>query len=347
MKPRLLIAATLSLAGLGFAVWASRDTSEAPKVTASLPASPTTVLGVGIVEPSSEFIRVASPHAGLVHEVFVTAGDLVRRGDPLLRLDTRGVEDQIAVLRARVAAARAELDEARQAPREEYLLRAMASEDAARARTRRTAERLELLQKAHDGGASSRMELIDAEADAAEAEALLRRASAARRELESGTWPPTLDRLEASLATAEAELDAAEGQLARMLIESPIDATVLRVYVRLGEFHDPAASNQGAVRLGALTPLHVRVDLDEDLLLIADTEQSATLRLRGFPNTSVPLAFVRIEPDVIPKRSLSGSSTERVDTRVLQIIYRVVESEVELYPGQQVDIEIPRARSNG
>ena len=33
------------------------------------------------------------------------------------------------------------------------------------------------------------------------------------------------------------------------------------------------------------------------------------------------LRFVRIEPFVLPKRNLTGDSLERVDTRVLQVIY--------------------------
>ena len=45
--------------------------------------------------------------------------------------------------------------------------------------------------------------------------------------------------------------------------------------------------------------------------------------LRGDPKRSMTLKFVRVEPFVIPKRSLTGDNTERVDTRVLQVIYAV------------------------
>ena len=55
------------------------------------------------------------------------------------------------------------------------------------------------------------------------------------------------------------------------------------------------------------------------------------------------LRFVRIEPFVIPKRSLTGDSAERVDTRVLQIIFELDRPEVPLYVGQQVDVFIERA----
>ncbi len=43
---------------------------------------------------------------------------------------------------------------------------------------------------------------------------------------------------------------------------------------------------------------------------------------------------------MIPKKSLTGDSTERVDTRVLQVIYRVKDQNASLYVGQQMDVYI-------
>ena len=53
-----------------------------------------------------------------------------------------------------------------------------------------------------------------------------------------------------------------------------------------------------------------------------------------------PLEFVRFEPYVIPKKSLTGDTTERVDTRVLQVVYRVKDPNAPLYVGQQMDVYI-------
>jgi HlyD family secretion protein len=49
---------------------------------------------------------------------------------------------------------------------------------------------------------------------------------------------------------------------------------------------------------------------------------------------------VRFEPFVLPKKSLTGDSTERVDTRVLQVIYRVERDDLRLFVGQQMDVFI-------
>ena len=73
----------------------------------------------------------------------------------------------------------------------------------------------------------------------------------------------------------------------------------------------------------------------------------ATGHVRGNADLKAPLQFVRIEPFVVPKRSLTGDSTERVDTRVLQIIYRVERDDMPLFVGQQLDVFIDGARPDG
>ena len=42
----------------------------------------------------------------------------------------------------------------------------------------------------------------------------------------------------------------------------------------------------------------------------------------------------------MPKRSLTGASTERVDTRVLQVIYRFHPDQLPIHVGQQMDVFI-------
>jgi hypothetical protein len=53
----------------------------------------------------------------------------------------------------------------------------------------------------------------------------------------------------------------------------------------------------------------------------------------------VPLRFVRVEPYLIPKKSLTGDSTERVDTRVMQVLFAIAPG-TKILPGQQLDVFI-------
>jgi hypothetical protein len=92
--------------------------------------------------------------------------------------------------------------------------------------------------------------------------------------------------------------------------------------------------------MGSIEPLLVRVDIDETETWRVRPGRHALARLRGNPEISVPLTFIRFEPYVLPKRSLTGDTTERVDTRVLQVIYAFPPDDFPAFVGQQVDVFI-------
>jgi hypothetical protein len=91
------------------------------------------------------------------------------------------------------------------------------------------------------------------------------------------------------------------------------------------------------VVLGDTDVLHVRVDIDENDIHRFRPGMRAVAKLRGDPTQAYPLRFVRVEPYVIPKKALTGDNTERVDTRVLQVIYAIDAPGAALYVGQQFD----------
>src|SRR6476469_9941284 len=90
--------------------------------------------------------------------------------------------------------------------------------------------------------------------------------------------------------------------------------------------------------LGDVRVLHVRMDVDENDIGRFRADAPGTAITRGANKRELPLTFVRVEPYVVPKRALTGQGTERVDTRVLQIIYRVAATDPHLFVGQQVDV---------
>ena len=93
--------------------------------------------------------------------------------------------------------------------------------------------------------------------------------------------------------------------------------------------------------LGDVEKLQVRAEVDEQSAPLVEARQAAFAFLKGTTN-SFPLRFVRIEPYVVPKRSLTGDSLERVDTRVLQVIFEFDRPKHSLYVGQQVDVFMER-----
>ena len=82
---------------------------------------PNTVAGAGMVEPETENISVGSPVPGIVVEVMVKVGQKVKAGDPLFRLDDRELKAELAVRKAMLADAKAELARLEAMPRPEEL----------------------------------------------------------------------------------------------------------------------------------------------------------------------------------------------------------------------------------
>jgi len=270
---------------------------------------PNTVAAVGLVEASTENISVGSPLDGVVARVFVTAGHLVNAGDPLFELDARHLRADLAVRQQAVAVARA---------------RAAVAE----ARLQDLRRQLEFAEQVKDRRAIS-------------AEEVTRRRSAVE------TAAAELDEARAQLSAAESQAHAAQVEIERSTVRAPIDAEVLQVKLRVGEFAPAAPTSAPLILLGRSKPLHVRVDVDEHEGWRVRPGAEATGHLRGNADLRTPLRFVRFEPFVIPKRSLTGDSTERVDTRVLQVIYRVERDDLPLFVGQQLDVFIDAQKEHG
>jgi HlyD family secretion protein len=144
---------------------------------------------------------------------------------------------------------------------------------------------------------------------------------------------------QAVVAQAAAALSLAEAELSRLSVRAPNNGVVLAVNIRPGEYAIQGDATAPIV-MGQLETLHVRVDIDEaDLPRFRDGAKATALR-RGAPDARIALRFIRSEPQVIPKRNLSGSVGERIDTRVLQVIYAADGQSESLRSGQILDVFI-------
>jgi hypothetical protein len=99
-------------------------------------------------------------------------------------------------------------------------------------------------------------------------------------------------------------------------------------------------SEETSILLGDISQLQLRVDVDESDAPRVRAGCTAVAFLKGSREKAIPLEFVRIDPYILPKKSLSGESTERVDTRVLQVIFRFKNPDFPVYVGQQMDVFI-------
>lgn len=263
------------------------------------------VAATGILEALSENVSIGVPQAGLVIELFAKVNDPVKKGAPLFKLDDRDLLAQQLHSSAQIEVAKAEIE-------------------VSTAQLDKLENQLARLETVEDSRAVSQDELENRKQDVSISKAQL---TAAR----------------AQLTLAQSSLESLAINIDRITVRAPRDGTIIQLNIRAGEFAATTPKSPALI-LGDIDKLQVRADIDEQNATRIRPGQKAVAYLKGDPKVTFPLSFVRIEPYVIPKVSLTGSSTERVDTRVLQVIYSLDRPEnPPLYVGQQVDVSIETA----
>lgn len=312
--PILAIVGIIGAAIFIYADLPDREISEPerqpPKATGEL-ADAARVAGVGLVEPASEIIDIGSALSGLVTDLRVAPGDRVEKGQPLFLVDDRAARARLTEANAAIQEARAAIGEAQSAQST-------------------TQQQLALYEGLSDPAAVSRSEVIRAEGEAQ---------SAASR----------LQVARARLNAAQAQAGSAQTEIGRLTVRAPIAGEILAVNIRPGEFVSTQAGGSSLpfIQMGETNPLHIRVDIDENEAVRVDMGAPAIVSPRGAAEIQVEAIFVRAEPQVVPKRSLTNSASERVDVRVLQLIYALPQTEESdvFRVGQQIDAFIPAADS--
>jgi multidrug efflux pump subunit AcrA (membrane-fusion protein) len=305
-----------------------------------------TVAGAGIVEPETENISIGAPLPGVVLDVYVPVekvGQVVKKGEPLFLVDDRALKAQLKYQEANLEAAKAQLAKLEATPRPEEVPPSEAAVRAAQANLEMQLDLAERNRKLIASHSVAEEDLRQKVLAAETARQQLEQAKANLALLKAGAWEKDKTIARAAIAQAEAQIVMTKTDLDRTLVRAPVDGQVLQVNVRPGEFVG-APPSQALVVLGSVARMHVRVDIDEHDIPRAHRyfgpEYRAVASPRGDPSQRFPLTFVRVEPYVVPKKSLTGDNTERVDTRVLQVVYQVDRDVPGLYVGMQLDVFI-------
>jgi len=331
--------------GLGFAIVTIASASR-PAPIAQPVAQPARtpfskfIAGAGIVEPSSRSIAIGSPLARCVAKVFIRVGDDVAEGAPLFLLDDRDLQAELAIRKTSLATAQARLDRDRSLPRAEDVPPAVARVSEAEAQAADARNRLTLAESVTDRRAISVEDVERRRHDAEAADARTDKARAELALLEAGAWKADLDVASAEVAAAEAQVHATEIEIGRLTVRAPVTGTVLQVNIRPGEFAPTGVLATPLVMMGNVHPLHVRVDIDENDAWRFTEEGAAAAYVRGNRDLSTPLHFEYLEPYVVPKHSLTGDTSERVDTRVMQVVFSFERGTMPIQVGQQMDVFI-------
>lgn len=291
--------------------------------------------------------------AGTVTQIAVAEGQRVKHGDILIVLDDSVQRAATEQLGAQAQAAKAALAALRAQPRPEALAVASAQVEVAEASFKMNKDTFDKLQGIH----RLNPELISREQLDTAANALRVAAAnlvVARKQYDltkAGAWSYDIQAQTQQYIALEKAYASAQAILQKYTVRAPVDGTVLSIQTAVGSYvsaqgtYDTVSGGDAPVIVmggGAGDQLSVRCYIDEILIhrLALDSNTPAQLSVRG-TNIRIPLQYVRIQPYVSPKIQLSSQRTERVDLRVLPVIFRLKKpTDVQLYPGQLVDVYI-------
>ncbi len=339
---RNLILPAMAVMAFSFMSWhlvkSSRPIPDVdPPISPSRNPYTETIAGAGLVEPRSENIHVAAIVPGIVTTVHVHVGQVVEKGDVLFQLDDRQRRSERVVQQAAVAEAEASLHRMRNAPRAEDIPPSEARVTKARAELKAIQDQMDRTEQLVARKIRNEEDLVQNQQAFLGAKAALLQAETEDARLKAGSWKEDIQVSEAQLERARALLQQAEIEIERLQVTAPIRGTVLKVDVRPGEYVG-TPPGQTLLVIGDIERMHVRVDIDEQDLPRFRPGLTGTGYVRGDANTPIELQFVRVEPFAEPKKSLTNAGNERVDTRVLQVIYALVSPPSTLYVGQQIDV---------
>jgi HlyD family secretion protein len=316
---------------------------------------PNGIFASGIIESdqsSGANVNVYPEVAGPVVQLLVSEGQVVTKGTTLLKVDDTVQRPTVEQFQSQSESALTSLEELRAQPRKETLDVAQAQAEAAAANLKMTQDQYEKKKAAYEmnPGSVSKEDLDTALNLATLSEANLKVARKQVVLLKAGAWEYDIRTQEHQVNALRMAYLASDALLAKYALKAPVDGVVLSINTALGSSVSPQGVydtyTQGfipVVVMGSLqTHLAVRCYIDEILVhrLPASAETKAIMRIRG-TDLSIPLEYVRTTPYVSPKVQLSNQRTERVDVRVLPVIFRFVRpKDIALYPGQLVDVYV-------
>ncbi len=260
------------------------------------------VSGAGIVEAASENIGLGTIVSGTVNKVLVKKGDIVPKGQPLFILNSRQAEADVKTKMALLVTAQTALEQAK-------------------ASLKYAQDNLDLVNQVSDKRGITKEELVNRQDNVVIAQ-------------------KGVENAQATVESAQAQLNESQVALSLYTVNAPIECEIMQINIRPGEYAAANVLVTPLMLVGSVNRYHVRVDIDENDAWRFNKNQPAVAFLRGNAHYHVPLKFEYLEPYIIPKRSLTGDTTERVDTRVLQVVYSYDPKALPAYLGQELDVYI-------
>ncbi|HTZ16955.1 MAG TPA: biotin/lipoyl-binding protein [Dissulfurispiraceae bacterium] len=297
-------------------------------------------------------INIYPEVTGTIVKIPAAEGQVVSQGTPLFVMDDSVQRATAEQLKSQAEAAGALLEELKAQPRKENLEVAKAQMESSTASLKTAQDQLDKQKKSYELNPKSvsKDTLDNAENAVRVAKANLEVARKQYELTKAGAWVYDIRNQEKQYAALSKAYAASNSLLAKYTVKAPVDGVVLSINAAVGSYISPQGAYdtyaQGfspVMVMGSSQDfIGVRCYVDEILIpkMPAASGMNAQMFIRG-TDIRIPLEYVRVQPYVSPKIELSNQRTERVDVRVLPVLFRFQKpKQVNIYPGQLVDVYI-------
>jgi multidrug resistance efflux pump len=265
--------------------------SSAPSVN-SLSVKISQVIGTGKVEPEGKIITLAASTGGVVAEVYKSDGDIVKKEEPILKLDDEIEQIKVLQLKAQLSTQESQLE-----------MDKLAVEEAD-ARLRNKQKLLESSRVLAEKGAETAQYIDDLATEVTELSITAERSIASVKISES------------RVKELREQLRLLETEASRKILHAPFDGTILEMHVMKG-----SAVNQfsGYADIAPSGPRIVRAEIDELFASRVENEMEAEIRFIGSDSTIASGKVIFVSP-FLKKKSLFSSKSDDQEDRLIREI---------------------------
>jgi HlyD family secretion protein len=235
---------------------------EAARSSAPAPQSPYVSTGEGRIDSAGEARQLVAAADGVIDHMFVTRGQVVAKGEPLLTVNCAPRERDVSARRAVTMQAAAAAQKLHQSERVTEITVANAKVSAAQAALLEQEQRLAIASDLKDRGFVSLREYAARSNGVDAARADLSAAQADRAGLNDSSRQSEIAEAHAAIGVAAAQTGVARAVADQCILRSPMGGTVLQILRQEGEF---SGASQGTplIIVGDLSQMIVRAGFNE------------------------------------------------------------------------------------
>ena len=327
LRNRILIF-LLAAGVLTFVLFKASGRQPVVKISALTPIRENIVASIssnGKVEPISPFVMRAQLDT-FVEKIRVVEGQAVKKGQPLLELNVKDAEAQLAEARSKLLRAQNDLRVAKSGGRPDAAAQAagaLATVVAQRDRLQRSHDALLRLIEQH---AATKDELAANDLELTKAQAEVTRLTAAKQEFDRGV---NLDANQTPLLVrqAQSEVAALEEKVRNGHIAAPTDGTLYALPVKTGDY---VRVGDLLAEMANLRQVRVRAFIDEPELGALEPNQPVKITWDALPNR----AWMG-KTETIPKQVVARGARS-----VGELLCTVDNDKLELLPNINVNVRI-------